>query len=740
MKNNFFKMINISKRIVTKPSFIVINTLFICSLIIIFLIGQFSVIAQVSLPNEIKAYKTNEVIKLDGRLDEQCWGSAVRITNFTQREQDEGAKPTERTEVAAVYTRDALYFGIWCFDSQPDELSAKNMKRDFIYWEEDNFEILLDTFWDKRNGYVFVINPNGARSDVQITDEGKGFCMDWNGVWDAAVENNEQGWFAEIKIPFSSLKYIDNDTQTWGINFERNIRRKKECLFWQGWSRNYEFEYVSNAGKLTGLLGIEHSETVEIKPFLMGGIETSPVQHPENITKIGGDINYAVSPTLKLNLTANTDFAQVESDKAIINLSRFSQYYPEKRDFFLEGMDVFSFGLGSDAQFFYSRRIGLDDGVEIPIIGGARLIGKAGSTNIGLLSIQTSEKNSVKSANYSVIRLKQDVFRQSYIGMLITAKNQPDDYNYVYGIDGSYSTTQLFGNNNLTISGNLTQSSNNDSAGGNNLAYKLLLSYPNDFIRFYAGIDGVQKNFNPEVGFMRRSNYKQLYSELIIRPRPEFLSWIHVLSFKPYRINLYFTDATNELESYHFQIIPFGFDSKSGESLYLYINHDYDRLDEDFNIYENIILERGKYDFTKYGAEFSSFAGRALSVYTNISVGEYYSGRGFSFYGEMKWNINRNINISGDYEHIDLKFDEGILATTNIGGRVEYAFTTKLYSSLFGQWNNESKQVILNIRINWIPVIGSDFYMALNQILNSDSSVQMGTTTIIAKFVWRFSI
>jgi hypothetical protein len=334
---------------------------------------------------------------LDGKLDEPEWELAEKVSNFTQRELNNGEPATELTIAAVLYSETSIYIAGWCYESEASKVTAKYMKRDFPYWEDDNFEVIFDTFLDKRNGYVFVVNPNGARADVQITDEGKGFNIDWNGVWNAAVFRDSTGWFVEMEIPFSTLRFADKEEQIWGVNFERNIRRKSEAVFWQGWSRDYDFEHVSHAGTLLGIRNIRPHNTIELLPFVTSGYQYS-TNDETFVKKFGGDINYLITPTLKLNLTANTDFAQVESDRLEVNITRFSLYYPEKRGFFLEGKHFFEFNIDSRAQVFYSRRIGINNGREVPIIAGARIMGKEGRNNIGFLSIQTSSIDSIPTS------------------------------------------------------------------------------------------------------------------------------------------------------------------------------------------------------------------------------------------------------------------------------------------------------------------------------------------------------
>ena len=708
---------------------------------IIFIFSTCISISQVSIPNIITAMKIDNEIKLDGILDEDCWKNAQIVSNFTQREQNEGEPVTERTEVAIVFTAETLYVGFWCYDKEPDNFVAKQMKRDFDYWTDDNFEVIFDTFNDDRNGYVFVVNPNGARADVLITNEGANFNFDWNGIWDAVVTQNDNGWFGEIAIPFSTLKFLNSDEQIWGVNFERNIRRKKEAAFWQGWSRNWDFENVSHAGTLLGLKGIKGKEILELKPFLTTGYSINSVNEEDKILKVGGDLNYLITPTLKLNLTTNTDFAQVESDQMQINLTRFSLYFPEKRDFFLEGKDFFEFNFSSNSRVFYSRRIGINEGREIPILAGVRLIGKQNSTNIGVLSIQTKGIDSIETANYSTIRIKHEILEKSSIGMILTGKNQGAHYNYVYGGDFNVLTSKFLGNNNLSVSGNFAHSITKSDTANNNFAYNVEISYPNDKVFASIYFSQIQNGFNPEMGFLRRTNFKNFSSNLRIRTRPSFLPFFHSVDFGPFVTDFLWTDNTNEMESYWVQIAPITINTKSGEYFQFSIERNFERLDNGFKIFENIYIPEGRHTFNLYNFKIGTFEGRSYYIYTEYGFGDFYNCFVNYIYTSGRITLGRHLNISTTYRGFDIKSDNNKFYANELGGRIEYAFHPKLNSSIYGQWSNDRNEILLNFRLHWIPVIGSDFYIAVNQFLSTNNNIiKLENTVLLAKLVWRFSI
>jgi len=697
--------------------------------------------SQKSYPDTLFAYFTDEKITLDGNLNEHCWQNAFKISNFTQRELNEGEPATEKTEVAIIYSTNVMYIGFWGFDKDAEKIVTQKMERDFRWGTDDNFEIIISTFNDNRNGYLFVINPNGARADVLISNEGEGFNRSWNGVWDVTTSITDEGWFAEIQIPFSTLKFKNADSLTWGINFERNIRRKKEQVMWQGWSRIFELEKISQAGKLTGLNNIKSKNKVEIKPYVSGGVETIKDDKTYGRYKIGGDVNIDITPTLKLNLTINTDFAQVESDRVQINLSRFSLYYPEKRQFFLEAKDLFQMNMGSSNEIFYSRTVGLEDGEEVPIIAGARLFGKQNRTSIGVMSIQTMAKDSILTTNHSVVRVRQDIGRQSSIGGIVTSKILNGRQNIVYGADFTYSTSKIFGDKNLIINGSFAQSQTSDSLNISNSSYNFSLSFPNDWIEYDLAVVGIQQHFNPEMGFLRRNNYRMYYTELQFNPRPKFLPFFRNLILKPIDINYYVNEMTNELESIFYEFRPFGFVTKSGEFAEFNFQFLYDRLEEPFELLDQVVIPVGEYWDKRWEVQLESFPGRKLSGEFYINSGSFYTGERTRISTEANLNFNRHWNLSAEWSRNYLYFDELNFITDEIGGRIIYAYNPKLNTSLFGQWNNEDDEMLFNFRINWIPKIGSDFYFVVNQLIDTkDNSIKFTQTTVLAKLIWRFAM
>jgi len=685
-------------------------------------------------PSSITAVRIETPPMVDGVMDDSCWRLATPVTDFKQREPKEGLAATERTEIRLVYDDRALYIGVWCFDTEPDKLVANELRRDFSYAQEDNIEIIFDTYRDLRNGFLFVTNPNGARFDALVTDEGKNVNENWNGVWDVRTQTNSEGWFAEIEIPFSTLRFPDDTVQVWGVNFERNIRRKREQVRWQGYSRNYELEQLSKAGLLLGLRDIHRGTTLEVKPYVSGGYQQNvlPEKSRTILTKVGVDLKYPLTQTLTLDVTFNTDFAQVEADRAQINLTRFPLFFPEKRDFFLEGAGTFDLNFGGRPLLFYSRRIGLSNGEQIPIIAGARVVGKVDEYDIGVLDMQTGKKGNEPTTNYAVVRVKRSILNESYVGMMLVNKQVSGGYNRGYGADANLRFSNILGSNVLEVGGAFAGTIT-PGLSGENLAYRVYVDYPNDFVDHFLGFRDVQQNFNPEVGFVSRRG-KQLSWALRIAPRPGVLG-IRRLVFKPVDVE-YYWDTNNVPESAFWEWRPLGFTTESGEFFEFNIQRTFDRLDADFEVFNGVIIPKGRYHYTHYEIQFETNSSRLLSGGVFYNWGDYYTGRRKALYASGTLKANRHLSLSADFSTNRIELLRGSFTTRELGAWIGYAFSTLLDTRIFVQWNNKDQQVNLNFRLHWIPKIGSDVFLVLNALADS-SHWRNSQTTMLIKVAYR---
>ncbi len=712
-----------------------------CLFISLFLMVCYDLYAQHSLPDSISALYTSANINFDGRMDDSAWQQASVIENFTQKELDFGKPSSEKTKVAILYNKLALYIGVWCYQQDVNKINAEFLQRDFDYENDDNFQVIISPFNDKRNGYLFVINPLGARADLLVSGGEEG-NKNWNGVWDAKTTRTKEGWFAEIQIPFNSLQFKNQEEHTWAINFERNIRSKNEQVLWQGWTRDCSIFCVVNAGVLTGIKNIGYAKRFELKPYLSGGFEKIIPDKRKWTVKPGADLNVNLTPTLKLNLTTNTDFAQVEADRIAVNLTRFNLYYPEKREFFLEGYQNYQFGLGANNQVFYTRRIGIESFETVPVTAGARVFGKIGKNNIGFLNIETGKKNNVRATNNTVFRYKRDIGNQSYIGAIITSKNNSTISNQVAGIDGSFTTSKFLKNKNLVVTGVATKSFDKGKTGNQAIAYLFFIDYPNDLIDNFIGISSVQANFNPELGFLQRTNFDNLTWNFRYTPRV-FTNWgVRKMQFKPWSFQYYRTHSTGEFESFSNETRPLGFILKSGETFEWNLQQFYDRLDAPFDLTDQIKIPTGKYWMHRNELQVETFTAKPFWVAMKYKWGTFYTGRINTWEAQMGINASFHLYFETVYTNNKVNLPQGKVITNELAQYINYAFTTKLDLSLFVQWNSLEEVLFGNFRLHWIPKIGTDFYFVYNrgyeQIKQIDY-LKPDVSSGIGKLVWRFT-
>ena len=640
------------------------------------------IVAQHAQPSVLKALRTDHKIKFDGVLNDSIWQQATHITNFTQRELNFGEPVTERTEVAVVYDKNNLYFGVWCYQKDASKIVAKFMNPDFDYESDDNFQIVISPFNDNRTGYFFAINPNVARTDILVSG-GEDGNEDWNGVWDAKTTITNSGWFAEIIIPFNTLQFKKEKVLDWALNFERDIASKNEQALWQGWSRDNSIFSVVKAGRLAGLENISYAKRFELKPYLLAGRHFDTQDGSSCPLKLGGNLNINLSPTLKLNLTTFTDFAQVEADKIPVNLSRFGVYYPEKRQFFLEGYDLYDFYLGDRNRTFYTREIGLENGKPVPIIAGTRLFGKIGRNNIGFLNIQEAAIDSIPTTNNTVFRYKHDMGKQSYIGGIFTNVINANHSNQVLGIDVNYQSANFLKDKNIAIRAELSTSFENFKQTKNALTYRLSVDYPNDLIDNFMAIGSMQRNFNPELGYIYRSNYKSYSWYFRIMPRWFTSYGVKRLSLKPWGFTLYRTNTTGELESFRNESRPLGAVFKSGERFEVNFIQNYDRIDSSFNLTDEISIPVGKYWMFNYELQFETYQARKIWTFLLYNWGGFYTGSIKTFEVGVGLNVNKHLNITGKYSGNWVDLPQGNVFTNEITSNLNYAFTTKLNFSLF---------------------------------------------------------
>jgi hypothetical protein len=606
------------------------------------------------------------------------------------------------------------------------------MNRDSELQDDDNFAVVIDTFRDSRNGYYFRTNPNGARYDALVA--GGESSESWNGVWDAAGRVTDFGWSAEMIIPFKTLRFAKSDIQEWGINFRRIIRRKNEEVLWTSWGRNDGLLQLTKCGTLTGLAGVERSRQIDFKPYALAGMEKAAGADLDNSFKYGLDVKYPVTSQLTLDLTTLTDFAQVESDREQINLTRFSINYPEKREFFLEGADIFSFGSSNTAPF-YSRRIGLTpDRKQVRILGGAKLVGKAGKYNIGVIDVQTDEENGYASANHSVVRVKRDVLKNSYIGFIGTNISTGDRYDsQTYGVDFLYRTDSFLKSQNLQFGGYIA----NDRAPGfdhGTRAGRVLLYLPNDQYNVEFLYHAVGKNYTPDVGYVRRGDIRQAHVVFEYTPRVS-IPHVKKLLFAPLEMN-YYTDSGTRLMTRETTIRPFGILFDSDDRIELNVYGYYDLLEKDFTIFDDVVIPKNIYTYWDYEIEFETSESRPVYIETHAHYGDFYNGKRTNIQPSIGFKVSRHYALEADMTYNDITVSGRNFKTTEVGGRITVNFTTRLNASSLIQYNNDTHEVNMNFRLHFIPQIGSDVYFVYNHLWDEEDHYRTLHNTGIFKVAY----
>ncbi len=714
----------------------------------------------------IPILEVDDEISVDGQLNEAVWQITSFQDQFLQREPDFGHLTTEKTEIAVLKDEKNLYLGIKCYDSSPSLIIANEMRRDANVDNDDNFELILDTFNDRRNGYYFIINPNGVKRDATLGDEGKTFNPDWDGIWDCATEINDQGWFIEIAIPWKTLRFDTRRDSLWGINFARKIRRKNEHVYWQLISldagRGGLFR-LSQAGYLRGLKNIQAQGNLDIIPYIMGGVsrEAETMSSYKSVKEVGIDATFALTSNLNLKLSLNTDFAQVESDQALVNLTRFSLYYPEKREFFLDGAEMFNFGggrlghrgsSGNTVNLFYSRRIGIVESHQQPIIGGVKLLGKTESWQIGVLNMQTESFDAVEDSqevhypgsNFSVLRVKKNLFKRSSIGIMLLNKHnfRSTYYNRSGGIDGIFPISDTF-----SISGSVaaTIGPSVSSVGLNNknMAGSLAIDFNSDLWHFKVEHLSIQENFNAEMGFIRRTDIRNTSSLIGYYPRP--LNSSTIRQFEYQLAYNYVTDQDNRLLE---SDIDASFEIKFQNSarFNLGIAKETEYIPEDWEVRENLIIPMAKYEGWESDLRISTDASRDLSTQISLKYGDYYTGKRFSLRPGVVIKTIPRVRADLDFRYDSVTLSNGSFDIRTIACRIYYFLSTSFYIKAYIQWqddrlaNNGDSIALSNILFHWIYKPGSDIYLVYNEGWKMGAvGNRMFNRTLLLKFTyfWR---
>jgi hypothetical protein len=682
----------------------------------------------------VRAVRITEGIVIDGRLEEPAWRLATPATEFYQFTPNPGELSPEPTEVRFLYDDDNLYVGFHSWDSDMANRTVTELKEDFSPTGSDVATLVIDSLHDRQSGYQFATNAAGAKRDSQISNDGT-YNNDWDGVWDVKVSVQEDGWIAEFVIPFTTFRFSNEPRQEWGLNIGRKILRRNEDSQWAPIPIRYRaISKISLAGTLTGLDNIRPGRNLKIKPYASAAL-AQVLTDPMTQDYDGGlDLKYGVGPSLTLDATYRTDFAQVEVDQQQVNLTRFSLFFPEKRDFFIENAGIFGFGgggggtgrsaaggsstaAGGNMSPFYSRRIGLSAaGTPIPIVGGARLSGKVGSAyDVGFLTMRTEDLvardasgqalSTSPSNSYVVGRVRRNLLRNSFVGAIFTSRDSTEagDYNRVYGTDAYFELDRWQFNSYFLRS---------DTPGkeGNDQASRLGAAWVDDELIVSTEYNQVQSNFNPEVGFLRRGNFSQYSGDVSWRPQLRRSQTIRNLEFGTALD--YYKGGTGAIET-RVQDANVGVLFENNGSINWNINQTFDRLAEDTRILRATI-PAGDYDYLAQTVSFSTNQSRKVAGSGNVSWGEFWNGRRKSFGGGLGFTPNYHLNMDLTYSRNDVTLPAGSFTTDLVGMRLVYTFTGRATLNSFFQYNADTNQVSTNIRFNFIHHPLSDLYVVYN--------------------------
>ena len=677
----------------------------------------------------VTAVESEAAIVVDGALDEQVWRVAVPAADFVQAEPHEGAPATEITEVRVAFDRDALYIGVVCRDGDARSAIVNDIRKDFTAGEQDSFEVILDTFGDRRNGYVFVVNPAGAKSDAQIANEGRDVNTSWDAVWSVATRRDAAGWSAEIRIPFKTLRFERGAGRGWGVNFSRRIRRKNEIDYWSPVPRAYNLYRASLAGTLDGLPDASRGRNLRIKPWIaVDSTRPSGGAVYDGGGHVGADLKYGVTPSLTLDATAKPDFAQAEADEQQVNLTQFSLYYPEKREFFLENSGTFYFGdipresrLGNnrfqppeeEMLLFFSRRIGLTSaGEAIPIDAGARLTGRAGAYGVGLMTIQTDPEGGAAGDNYTVLRGRRDVLGASDVGAIFLSRQSTSagDYNRVYGADANFRFHRA-----LSINSFLTKSETPGVAGGE-LAGKGSISWNANFLHAQYSLLSVGDNFRDDVGFIKRTGIRKHFADFGIRPRPERLRKYGIRELHPHtRYNIY-TDQSN-VKVTHTNHVAMSVFFENGANVEFAVNPRFERIATPFKVRADQAFGAGQYGWTEYNLLVETNHSRMMSASLDLTTGGFWTGtqRSTKLGIVVRPSYHLSFDTALQRNDIDLPFPMHAFVTNLVTSRVGYAFNTRTFLDTLLQYNTDLRQFSANVRFDLIHRPLSDLFVVFNE-------------------------
>ena len=664
---------------------------------------------------------------VDGNvIDDPAWAGAVPIDEFWQNQPFAGQPASQRTEVFVGYTDEALHIGFVAYDDEPLEIISTDSRRDSSLEDTDSFQVLIDGLLDRQTGYVFGTNPAGIEFDGQVTREsqgpfgggGDGFSEDWDTSWTVRTAVSDTGWSAEMEIPFTSLRFGTAPVQTWGFNFERRIRRNNEVAFWAPLSQERNLYRVSEAGSIEGIR-VPRQRNLQVTPYALGRARRAgEFAGTDSQREIGIDLKYSITPSLTLDATLNTDFAQVEVDEQQVNLDRFSLFFPEKRTFFLENAGQFTVGNPRQVELFFSRRIGIAAGRPTPIDGGLRLSGKiGGSTNVGLLRMSSDAVEGFASANdYTVARVNQELPNRSAVGVLVVDRegdgsllgNRADDQNRTYAIDGRWGIGE-----NALLEAWIAKT---DTPGrtGRDDAFSISGDYNDADWTIGAGYTEVGRDFNPEVGFLARRDYRSFDGRIVrrIRPRTGYLFEIrpHV-SYRGY----WDFEGFQETGFLH---IDSHWEFRSSRQVHTGYNFTTEGLKEPFDIVPGVTVQPGTYHHGEFQLVYQGNRSAPLHVEVRSYMGGRFGGHRLTMEPVARFRVGDKFSseFSYYYNDFDLPVPGGQFTADLWRFRLSYSFSPRMLVEMLMQYNEEQDQVSTNLRFSWLQAANAGLYVVYNEV------------------------
>ncbi len=703
-----------------------------------------TLLAQAPSAPSLRSGALPDDLRIDGTLSEPAWADAPEIDDFTQVEPDEGARPSARTSVKVLANSKAIVFGITCDDPDPSGIVSFSVRRDAELDREDHVSVVLGPFVDGRSGYVFTVNPSGARFDALIDPGSNDEVDDWDAIWEAATARGPAGWTVEIRIPIQSLSFKSGE-RAWDFNVERRMQRRLETVRWASPLRQYEVTQTSRAGRLTDLPEFTLGRGLSLRPALTaGGGRPSPDGSLEGKFHPSVDLTKRIGSNLLASVSINTDFAETEVDTRRTNLTRFPVFFPEKRTFFLEGADLFSFGIGTDEEVlpFFSRRIGLVSGSEVPIIAGTKINGRIGNTNVGGLIVGTGSQAGVvdDEALMAVSRVKQNVGEESWLGAIVTVGDPVGRAgSWTAGADYTYVTSSFRGNKNLRagVWGLATGRDDLRGAAGDRTAAGFSVDYPND--EWEVGLTGkrIGRDFEPSLGFVPRRAVVIYDANVNNRWRRSGRLQQLTHELQPSLA----TDLSGQWESYRVFTAPLNWRFSSGDRVEINAVPTGERLEAPFEVADGVVIAPGAYRWMRYRVEASTAQKRRVHAQASWWFGGFYDGTLDQFELSTTWNPAALVTLELSAERNVGHLPSGDFSVSLVAGRLRVNVSPDLSLSSYVQYDTESHSLGVNTRMRWTFRPVADLFVVYNHNVRSiEDRWQQESNQLIVKlqYAWRW--